>query len=124
MQASYIDLGVAPDARQSCRFEEAVQSFSGDNVVKRMKDIKAQLEKPITDEDDVEHKAALLEELLIIVEDIDCAKGAHRRLLPSEHSVHHAACVLNLGLLIWHLRPMALHSLHWFQIQFCVACSP
>ncbi|KAK9825340.1 hypothetical protein WJX74_010944 [Apatococcus lobatus] len=55
-------------------FEEAVQSFSGDNVVKRMKDIKAQLEKPISDEDDVEGREGLLEELLIIVEDIDCAK--------------------------------------------------
>ena len=53
-----------------------MEHFSGDNVVKHMKEIKAQLEKPAASEQDVEQASALLEELLIIVEDIDCAKGA------------------------------------------------
>lgn len=51
-------------------------------MVKRMKDIKAQLDSPTTDENDIEHREALLEELLIIVEDIDCAKGAHTSTPP------------------------------------------
>ena len=52
-----------------------MEHFSGDNVVKRMKEIKSQLAEPAANEKDVENQEALLEELLIIVEDIDCAKG-------------------------------------------------
>ncbi len=67
------------------RFEEAVQSFSGDNIVQRMKSIKAQLQEAIKDEHDVEEREALLEELLIIIEDIDCAKGVFSILWKDAH---------------------------------------
>ncbi len=74
-----------------------MEHFSGDTLVKRMKEIKAQLGKATSDEAGVEQHESLLEELLIIVEDIDCAKGAEPPANQPMHAMHFVGSIASLA---------------------------